>query len=280
MPILSISSAVAYGHVGNAAIQPILNAYGHALWRVDTVLFSNHPGHGAFQGTVRPSLEIGETLAGLRALGGFKQVSAIMTGYLGEAANAEPIADTLEAAKIANPDALYLLDPILGDDGKLYVRDGVPEAMADHLLPLADIVTPNLFELGQLTGQVPTDVDSALSAAEELLVRGPGLVVVTGLKLGEDELGTLAVTDETALLAVGPQHPVKVYGAGDSFSALLMAGFQDGLSLDQALSLATAQAAHLAQSAGRFDPKEIDLMGSLADIAEVEPLPLRDLWAE
>jgi len=285
MSILSVSSAVSYGFVGNSAIQPILNAYGRAVWRIDTVLFSNHPGHGSFRGVVRPAPEVADLLAGVRALTGFSRVQAVMTGYLGDPDNGLAVADAVAAAKTANPNALYLLDPILGDDGQRYVRDGVEEAIADHLLPHADIVTPNPFELGCLTGKSTPPageeiVDWALDRAEELLVRGPGLVVVTGLTLEEGWVGLLAVTDDTALLARGPSHPVKVYGAGDGFAALMLAAILEGEALPDALAQAGGAIAALAATVGRTDPKEIDLIGALPEIAEADPLDLRDLWAE
>lgn len=279
MPVLSISSAVSYGYVGNAAIQPLLNAAGWEIWRVDTVLFSNHPGHGGFTGVIRPAAEVADQLAGLRALEGFRRLTAVMTGYLGDPGNGEAAAETVAAAKETNPNALYLLDPVLGDDGKLYVREGVEEAIAEHLLPLADIVTPNLFELGRLTDKPVDTLDNALSAAEELLIRGPGLVVVTGVPLGDGAVGLLAVTDDTALLATAPQHPVKVFGAGDSFAALLMSEILAGLPVQDALSQAGGAITAITRSAGRLDAHEVDLIGALHDVAEADPLPIRDLWA-
>lgn len=221
MNVLSIQSAVAYGHVGNSAAQPALNRLGHAVWRVDTVCFSNHPGHGAFTGAVRPASEIAELLRGLAGLGAFEECHAVLSGYLGEAATAAAVVAAVQAVKQANRHALYLLDPVMGDAGRVYVRDGVPEAMEKSLLPLADIVTPNAFELSLLAGRPVGDEVEAVTAARDLLERGPKLVIVTGLRLGA-EVATLAVSRETALGVRAPLVDRPIYGTGDLFSALFL----------------------------------------------------------
>ena len=131
MAILSIQSAVAYGHVGNAVAVPALQALGLEVWRVDTVGFSNHPGHGRFTGGVRPATEIAHLIEGIDTLGVMGECEAVLSGYLGEAATADAVAGAVEAARRARPDARYVLDPVIGDDGRVFVRDGVPEAIRD-----------------------------------------------------------------------------------------------------------------------------------------------------
>ena len=226
MNVLSIQSAVAYGHVGNAAAQPALHRLGHTVWRVDTVAFSNHPGHGAFAGQVRPAAEVAAVLQGLADLGVQDRCGAILSGYLGEAATAEAIAKTVTQVKRANQQAVYLLDPVMGDAGRVYVRDGVPDAMTDTLLPLADMIAPNAFELSLLAGQPVTDKDSAVAAARLLIARGPGLgpalVLATGLRLAGGKVATLAVTEAEAHAVTAPWLDRPVFGTGDLFGALFL----------------------------------------------------------
>lgn len=222
MNVLSIQSAVAYGHVGNAAAQPALHRLGHTVWRVDTVAFSNHPGHGKFAGQVRPAAEVAAVLRGLADLGVHRDCAAILSGYLGEAATAEAIAKTVTQVKRANPKAVYLLDPVMGDAGRVYVRDGVPKAMAGTLLPLADMIAPNAFELSLLAGQPVTEKDSAVAAARLLLARGPSLVLATGLRLEGGKVATLAVTEAEAHAVTAPWLDRPVFGTGDLFGALFL----------------------------------------------------------
>ena len=133
MPILSIQSSVVYGHVGNSVAALPLMRLGHEVWRLDTVAFSNHPGHGGFSGRVVPPAEIAELLRGLKALGVLADCRAVLSGYLGEAGTAAVVADAVSSAKSANPKAIYLLDPVIGDGGRVFVRPGVPEAIVARL---------------------------------------------------------------------------------------------------------------------------------------------------
>ncbi|MBU0725754.1 MAG: pyridoxal kinase [Alphaproteobacteria bacterium] len=239
MNVLSIQSAVAYGHVGNSAAQPALNQLGHEIWRVDTVGFSNHPGHGAFTGIVRPAQEIADLLRGLAGLGVFEECHAVLSGYLGEPGTAAAVVAAVTAVKQANRHALYLLDPVMGDAGRIYVRDGVPAAMEKTLLPLADIVTPNAFELSLLAGRPVTDEATAVDAAQALLAIGPSLVIVTGLRLGAEEIATLAITRAGAWSVRARLVDRAIYGTGDLLSALLLGHRLNGAN-DPARALALA----------------------------------------
>lgn len=222
MNVLSIQSAVAYGHVGNAAAQPALHRLGHTVWRVDTVAFSNHPGHGKFAGQVRPAAEVAAVLQGLANLGVYRECAAVLSGYLGEAETASTVADAVTQVKRLNPQAVYLLDPVMGDAGRVYVRDGVPAAMAGMLLPLADMIAPNAFELSLLAGQPVTDMPTAVAAARLLIARGPALVLATGLRLEGGKVATLAVTQADAHAVTAPWLDRPIFGTGDLFGALFL----------------------------------------------------------
>ncbi|MFO7483200.1 pyridoxal kinase [Oceanibaculum nanhaiense] len=222
MNVLSIQSAVAYGHVGNAAAQPALHRLGHTVWRVDTVGFSNHPGHGKFTGQVRPAAEVSAVLQGIAGLDVYRRCAAVLSGYLGEAGTAAAVADAVTQVKRANPQAVYLLDPVMGDAGRVYVRDGVPLAMAGTLLPLADIVAPNAFELSLLADRPVSDMATAVAAARVLLDRGPSLVLATGLRLEGGQVATLAVTQTEAHAVTAPWIDRPIFGTGDLFGALFL----------------------------------------------------------
>ncbi|MEQ8862274.1 MAG: pyridoxal kinase [Thalassobaculum sp.] len=152
MPILAVSSHVAVGHVGNAAAVPALERLGHPVWRVDTVSFSNHPGHGHHTGTVRPEPEIRDLLKGIGQHTGWRGCAGIYSGYLGEAAGAQAIAGAVDAARAVEPDLIYVCDPVIGDNGRVFVREGVEKALRDRLVPRANAITPNAFELQRLSG--------------------------------------------------------------------------------------------------------------------------------
>lgn len=231
MKILSIQSAVAHGAVGNSAAELPLNLLGHEVWRVDSVQFSNHPGHGRHRGRATPPSVVADLLAGLFELGLASSTDAILSGYLGEAGTGSAVAAHVKAVRAVNRDMIYLLDPVMGDvvpgkpDGALYVAPGIPEVMRDELLPIADIVTPNRFELEILTGLKAGDFAGVREAADALRRQGPRLVVVTsvdGSDTPEESVDTLAFSGEGVWRVRQPRFARRFDGAGDVFTALFL----------------------------------------------------------
>ena len=223
MNVLSIQSGVVYGHVGNAAAQFCLQRLGHATWRIDTVRFSNHPGHGGFAGEVAAAREIDGLVAALDTRGWLASCAALLSGYLGAADQGPAVLGAARRVKAANPGAMWLLDPVIGDHGRVFVKPGIPEFMRDAALSLADIVTPNVFELAWLTGTQVDDVAGAIAGARLLRARGPGVVVVTGIPDTAGRIATLCIHDGGVDLVTTPRVDVAVNGTGDSFAALFLA---------------------------------------------------------
>lgn len=235
MKILSLQSAVAHGHVGNSAAVFPLQRLGIEVCPVDTVQFSNHPGYGAFAGQVHPPEHVRAVLDGLAAAGALDECDGALTGYLGDAACGEAVLAAIARIKAANPAALYLCDPVMGDDGSgLYVRPGIPEVLAGPMLAAADIVTPNRFELEVLGGG-----GDPVAVARRLLARGPRLVVVTSLDEG-DKIACLAVSADGAWTVATPRLDLAVNGAGDCLSALLLAHLLTGAEPPEALARAVS----------------------------------------
>jgi len=244
MKIVSLQSAVAYGHVGNSAALLPLQRLGHEVWPVDTVQFSNHPGYGGFQGMRLPAAHLIRMIDGLAAVGALETCDGLLTGYLGEAGTVEAAVLAAGLIRSKRPEALYLCDPVMGDAPHgLYVDPDLPEAFQTRLLPLADIVTPNRFELERLTHRVVGTVADAAAAARSLLGGpdrpGPRLVLATGLDDGQ-EMIVLAVTADrvwqvrTPLLPVSPEPS----GTGDVLAALLFGRLLSGHDIPAALDLA------------------------------------------
>ncbi|MGO8920381.1 MAG: pyridoxal kinase PdxY [Stellaceae bacterium] len=223
MAILSIQSAVAYGHVGNSAAVFPLQRLGFEVWPVDTVQFSNHTGYGAWRGKAWDAETIAAVIAGIGERGGFARLEAVLSGYLGEAALGAAVLDAVAAVKAASPAALYCCDPVIGDDHTgIFVRPGIAEFFRDRALPAADILTPNRFELALLTGRSVDTVADALVAAASLRAQGPRLVLATSLPAPAGEIALLALGDDGAFVVATPRLPILADGAGDLTAALFL----------------------------------------------------------
>ncbi len=268
MAVLSIQSGVALGHVGNAVAVPALQALGREVWRIDTVAFSNHPGHGRFTGGARPAAEIGGLVDGIAALGAMPRCAAVLSGYLGEPAAAARVARAVRRARDANPAAIYVLDPVIGDNGRVYVREGVMEAIRDELAPLADIAVPNLDELGWLTGRAVTGAAEMLEAARALRRLGPRSVAVTGRAEG-GETAAYAIGAAGAWRAAAPRRARRFNGAGDLFAALLAGRLLDTGDLAAALGGAVAGADLVLAETERRGLEELAIVPALPSLAAV-----------
>ena len=158
--ILSIQSAVAYGHVGNSAAVFPLQRLGFEVWPVNTVLFSNHTGYGAWRGRVVALDWVEEIIEGIAERGAIPRTRAVLSGYLGDPSLGEAVLRTVARVRAERPDMLYACDPVMGDEGRgFFVKPGIPEFFRDHAVPAADIVTPNQFELAWLAGRPVAGVD-------------------------------------------------------------------------------------------------------------------------
>ncbi len=238
MQILTVTSHVVYGHVGGQAAVLALQRLGHEVWHAPTVLFSNHPGHDGFRGeAVAPGL-LAALLDGVAERGWLAGCAALHIGYLGRPETVDVVTSIMARARAANPALLVSCDPILGDAGRVYVADGIVEAVRDRLLPRCDIVTPNAFELSLLTGR---PADDAMAAMADLRARGPRIVVCTSAATDGDRITTLLQTAEATLAVQAPAFPGAPHGTGDLFAALFLGNYLT--SADPAAALAHAAAA-------------------------------------
>jgi pyridoxine kinase len=271
--VLAVSSQVVYGPVGNSAAIPAMETLGLNVLGVPTVLLSNHPGHGApvrqvtTAGTIEAMLE---TLAGH---GWLDRLAGVMTGYFVDVAQVEVAAAAIERLKRANPGLVYLCDPILGDDAPgLYVPEAVAGALRSRLLPLADVITPNRFELTWLTGADVTGPASVVPAARSLA----RLCLATSVPIGDAGLANMLVGRDSAWLVETARRAQAPHGTGDLLSGLFLGHLLGGREDREALALAVgAVEAVLEASRGSA---ALDLAGGLA--APGACLPVRALEVE
>jgi len=229
MKILSIQSAVAYGHVGNSAAVFPLQRIGVDVLPVYTVNFSNHTGYGAWRGPLIDPSDVRDVITGIQERGVFGEVDAILSGYQGGEGIGDVIIDAVARVKAANPDAAYACDPVMGNaKSGCFVAPAIPELLRERVVPVADIITPNQFELGFLTRTEPDTLESTLESVDLARAMGPRTVLVTSVERPDREEGTiemLAVDDAGAWIVQTPFLPMKANGSGDVTAALFTAHY-------------------------------------------------------
>jgi pyridoxine kinase len=267
--VLSIQSSVIFGYVGNNIARPVLQTLGYDVWCVDTVNFSNHPGYGSFTGSVKEAHKIQEEINGLANLDILGECDAILSGYLGEVETAKTVSRTIELIKEQNETAIYLLDPVIGDDGQIYVKNGLIEAFKNELLPKADVILPNQSELGWLSGLKINDVSSLKTASKYLIKCGAKTVVVTGIP--EIETLTNYVVTSDAFWAIStPKLNRKFNGTGDLFSSLFTGAFLQTKDLYNALNFATEGCSIVVRETQKKDSKELSVLPVLNQFSRIE----------
>jgi pyridoxine kinase len=264
MNILSIQSWVAYGHVGNAAAMFPMQRLGHEVWAVNTVQFSNHTGYGAWRGSVFSGEAVREVVAGIAERGALERCDGVLSGYMGDAAIGEAILEAVAQVKAVRPDALYCCDPVIGDVGRgVFVRPGIPEFMRSRAVALADIITPNHFELELLAGFEAKTPPDLVAALEKVHALGPKVIVATSVH------GVDTPTDAIDLVVSGPQGrfrvrtphlPVSVNGAGDAIAALFFVHYLETRDAGEALSRAASSIYGLLKRTAEAGSREILLV--------------------
>ena len=264
MGILSIQSLVAYGHAGNSAAVFPLQRLGREVWPVMTVHFSNHTGYGAWRGPLLAAHDIAEVIAGVEDRGAMEDCDAVLSGYQGAEDVGAVILDAVARVKSHNPDAVYCCDPVMGDVGRgMFVRPGIPEFMRDRVVPAADVVTPNHFELGFLTGTTSTTLAELLAAVDALRATGPSVVLVTSTILDDtpdDALDLVAVSDAGAWRSRTPRLPIAPNGAGDLTTAVFLANLLDGLALDEVLARTTSSVFAVIEATAQAGDRELHIV--------------------
>lgn len=284
--ILSIQSQVTFGHVGNAAITFPLQLLGHQVWPVPTTALSNHAGYRRSGGTILAAETVRDILEGLVGRDVFTQADLILTGYLGSVGVGEVVQAALAWSRDANPAAIHCCDPVLGDrDVGIYVAEGLVGFFTDHAVSTADLLTPNHFELGVLSGcpVIGAPVDVSLKAARTLLgrMRPGGCILVTSFEpdgARDDRVAMLAVGADQAWVVETPRLSFTrpPHGAGDLAAALFAAHYV--VSGDPAASLTDMAGrlhAVLSQTADQ-DSAELELVASrLAIMSPSEQFTVR-----
>jgi pyridoxine kinase len=270
--ILTMQSHVVYGHVGNAAAVFPLQRLGAEVWPLNLLQFSNHPGHGGFAGEVFAPSHITALIAGLEARGLFARCDAALSGYLGTSALGEAVLDAVSRLKAANPRALYACDPVMGDAAPgVYVAPDLPDFFRQRAVPRADILTPNLFELGLLTGLTITGEASLRAALHACHAMGPRIILVTSVMLEDmpgDALDLIVSAPDGCFRLCTPKLEGAVNGAGDMIAALFLHHILLGEGAAQAMAQAGSSVFGIIRHTLALGQRELALIAAQEEIVK------------
>ncbi len=275
--VLSISSQVVYGHVGNSATAFVMQRMGHDVLAVPTIILSNRPGYKAIAGERTDPRKLHAMLEAALENGWLAGVGAVLTGYVPTPEHAEFCQSWIEKIKALNPNAVYVCDPIIGDEpAGIYVDEAAARAVRERLIPLADVVTPNVFELGWLSRREIADPAGAVSAAQAL--ERPAVVVTSAPAGTRNMLANILVKGSEAAATVSARRTVQAHGTGDFFASIFLAHKLNGFISSAALRAATAAIESvLDRSEGRSELALIETQDIWAvndpPLAALSPLP-------
>ncbi|RFZ86460.1 pyridoxal kinase PdxY [Shinella sp. WSJ-2] len=263
--VIVISSHVVRGTVGNRAAVFALETLGHPVWALPTVILPWHPGHGRATRVTISDDDFDAIISDLIGAPWRGEVKAVLSGYLGSAAQARSVARLVASLRVDNPELLYMCDPVCGDERGLYVPEATAVAIRDSLIPLASIATPNRFELAWLAG-APLETNNAI--VEAALSLGPARMLVTSsLPLMAGSTGNLFLSGRSALLAEHRLVDNPPNGTGDLLAAVFLSRLMENLPEERALMLATASVFEIVARTAKRGADELTLEQDASSIS-------------
>ncbi|MDR1248423.1 MAG: pyridoxal kinase PdxY [Treponema sp.] len=274
MAILSIQSHVAYGHAGNSAAVFPLQRLGREVWAVNTVEFSNHTGYGAWRGKVLEPGLAEELVAGIEDRGVLQDCEAVLSGYMGDAAAGGMVMGAVQKVKALNPGALYCCDPVMGDVGRgFYVHADIPGMFKNEAIPMADIATPNQFELEALTSLNTSSLAAARKAIDLIHAMGPRVVLVTSYReqggaknqiemLASDGSGIHRVRTPELSLGAG------MAGSGDVTAAIFLSRYLETRSVRETLELTAGSIFGIMEATFKAESRELLLVAAQEELVK------------
>ncbi|PPR78041.1 MAG: Pyridoxine/pyridoxal/pyridoxamine kinase [Alphaproteobacteria bacterium MarineAlpha2_Bin1] len=224
MAVLSISSFVSRGYVGNRTISFALESLGEEVIALPTVIFSNHPGNSSYSGFSIGVSDIAAFFEEFKRTNDINNLKLVLSGYLGSVNQVEIIKNIICDIK-KNTKKLYICDPIIGNEKGMFVKKPLADSIKKNLVPLADLVTPNQFELEFLSGKKIVSINDLISATAIIREMGAKAIVVTSSYIENQIVTIFCANKDGSWLLKLPFLSSNSNGAGDLFSALLSYNF-------------------------------------------------------
>lgn len=233
---LSVQDISCFGQCSNTVVFPLLSAAGVETVMLPTALLSTHT--GGFQGFTFLDLtaEMEKILAHFDQLG--ISFDYLATGYCGSAEQLDLLLSYLP--RLMKEDSLRLVDPVLGDNGKLYsIYDAAYVAKMRKLVSVADVITPNVTEACLLADlPVPEGHVCPADFLRELFSRlhalGPKRVLLTGVMFDEKTIGVIGSEGEQTFEVKSPFVDRYIHGTGDMLAGSFLGFLSRGKSFRDA----------------------------------------------
>ncbi len=239
-PVAAIHDLSGYGRCSLSVILPVISSMGVQVCPVPTAILSTHTGGFGDVAKVDLTDFMASCLAHYKEIN--LQFSCIYTGYLSSPLQVDHCKDFFAQY----PSALKVVDPVMGDHGKLYRSfDDEMVRGIKTLVQSANVITPNLTEAAILLNSEMIHDAVTTSEARSMLVRlkelGPNAVVITGVTLATGEYANICYDSENSAFWKCPSDylPVSYPGTGDIFASVLTGGLLTGDSLPMAMDRAT-----------------------------------------
>ncbi|XP_014479960.1 PREDICTED: pyridoxal kinase [Dinoponera quadriceps] len=221
--ILSIQSHVVSGYVGNKSATFPLQLLGFEVDAINSVQLSNHTGYKVVEGQILDDKNLDDLVDGLTQ-NNLDKYTYLLTGYVGSASFLKRISLLVTTLKRKYPNLIYVCDPVMGDNGKMYVPESLKKIYKEEIIPLADVLTPNQFELELLTDKKITSMSELQNALKELHQIGPQTIAVSSTELNSKLTAVVSATKDDTLIKMDiPKIPATFTGSGDLFAALFLA---------------------------------------------------------
>lgn len=256
--IIVISSHVARGSVGNRAAVFALETLGFPVWAIPTVTLPWHPGHGASTRITPSDADFQSFLEDIANAPWIDEVGGVLSGYMANEKQAMEVSKLVQKLKIENPDLIYLCDPVIGDEGGLYVAQETAASIRDNLIKLSDVTTPNRFELAWLTDrQIPKTVNETAVLANQL--SSETVITTSSPSSTEGEIGNLYCKKNKKFLASHQRFIDPPNGPGDLTAALYLGHLIAEMSPEKNLITTTSSVFEILENATRLGSSELTL---------------------
>ena len=266
--ILSVSSRVVRGMVGNTLASFVWQRIGHAVWDVPTVVWDHHPGFGRPAGLTLTGAQIATLLADFRAPRLIDQTRLVASGYFAATDQIDSVCDHILALRAQGNTAPYCCDPVCGDLPGPYVPPAILAGLRTRLLPLADIITPNRHELGFLTGK-PVTTNPEIVAAARILGR-PICLVTSAIGTTAARIANLLVTPDKALICETTRANIAPNGTGDLMTALFVGLILKGIVPHLAMASAAAIVHRILEATQAGGTNELDIVAAQAALVATD----------